>query len=350
MKKSIPKTPEMFKKYILQKRYIQMFDQEMKVIDTIFESFDVDEPSIEALHNLDTKGQGFVTNYEKEFFNRIKHTQLLTDHEVIEFTFKIKGGHIAEQMKKEYSNDVSKHVILNQIIHNGLEARNKLVEGNLRLVLWVANKYKNHGLEMMDLFQEGTLGLMKAAEHFDYEKGVRFSTYATWWITQSITRALSNQSRLIRLPEHLIDTLRKLHKTQNKLHKDLHRPPTDDEMAFEMSMPIEKIWHLKEIQKTPISLDFALDNKETIKDLIPSTDMNPETNESYETMITNIEYMLDKLSNLERKTIEYRYGFHDGKKHSYEKIGLLLGVDRHDVSKIEKNALDKLKSSYKQTN
>ncbi len=283
---------------------------------------DVDSNEIEEVDLTETKGIA-VDDPVRMYLREIGRIQLLTAEEEIELARKILVGG-----------------------HEGMMAKRKLVQANLRLVVSIAKKYVGRGMLFLDLIQEGNLGLIRAAEKFDHERGYKFSTYATWWIRQAITRAIADQARTIRIPVHMVETINKLKKITRKLAQDLSRKPTEEEIAQAMGITITKLREIIKVAQEPLSLETPIGKEEDSRlgDFIEDKEADaPAMTVAHELLREDLAEVLSGLSPRERDVLRLRFGMDDGRQRTLEEVGQLFGVTRERIRQIEAKALRKLR-------
>ncbi len=250
-------------------------------------------------------------------------------------------------------NAQEERVLAKRIVDGDEEARNLLARANLRLVVSIAKKYvgRSPDLTLLDLIQEGNLGLFKAVDKFDFTKGFKFSTYATWWIRQAITRALADQSRTIRIPVHMVETMAKYKQVSRRLSQDLGRDPMPEEIATEMGVEVEKVYQIEKISQDTISLELPVgddDDRSRLSDFISDDKIvSPDQEVAHSILTDQITEILDTLSEKERKILEMRHGLLDGTYHTLEEVGKEFGVTRERIRQIEAKALEKIRQHEK---
>ena len=289
-----------------------------------------------------------VSDLVRMYLQEIGRFPLLTTQQEVELAMQMEAGTRADE-KLDISDKklpVSERVILERASRTGDHARERLVQANLRLVVSIAKKYVGRGLVLLDLIQEGNLGLIRAVEKFDYRKGFKFSTYATWWIRQSVTRALADQARTIRVPVHMVETINKLARAQRALMQDLNREPTIEEIAAEMDVEPGRVSELRRIAQDPISLEMPLGEEadSTLGDFVEDTDAEvPVEVASFKLLQEYLLLALEGLNDRERQVLIMRFGLADGKIRTLEQVGEHFQVTRERIRQIETKALAKLR-------
>jgi RNA polymerase primary sigma factor len=284
------------------------------------------------------------------YLQEIGQVPLLTAEQEVELSKQMEVGDLAQTQieKREYTSR-QECIQLEKQYAVGCEARQRLIQANLRLVVSIAKKYTSYGLTMMDLVQEGNIGLMRAVEKFDYTKGHKFSTYATWWIRQAITRAIADQSRTIRLPVHMGEAISQVKRTSHKLQQSMQREPTPEEIADTMGISPNKVRRTLEASMHPLSLEMPVgqDGEGRMGDFIEDDRVATPAEAAAASMLREqIEEVLQKLPERERKIIQLRYGLKDGRYRTLEEVGVEFGITRERIRQIEAVALRKLRHPH----
>ncbi len=282
------------------------------------------------------------------YLREIGKVPLLTAHDEVELAKAIEAGLFAQEMLQGGCKVVgagANGAELAMIAELGDRARQRLIEANLRLVVSIAKRYIGRGLVFLDLIQEGNLGLIRAVEKFDYTKGYKFSTYATWWIRQAITRAIADQARTIRIPVHMVETINKMARIQRQLHQDLGREPTPHEVAAEMGIPIDRVAEIQRIAQEPVSLQAPIGEEDSdLGDFIEDADaVVPVEAAAFMMLQDQLDRVLDTLSPREQRIIQLRFGLIDGHPRTLEEVGKDFGVTRERIRQIESKTLVKLR-------
>ena len=299
-------------------------------VDILKEDLDSEEPDVEDLQE--------VEDVKVEDINLTNLEGVNTDDPVRMYLREI--GRIS-LLNYEEELELAK-----KVLEDDEEAKQKLAESNLRLVVSIAKKYVGRGMLFLDLIQEGNMGLIKAVEKFDYKKGFKFSTYATWWIRQAITRAIADQARTIRIPVHMVETINKLIRTSRHLLQRLGREPTPEEIAEELEMPLEKVIEIQKIAQDPVSLETPIGEEEDshLGDFLQDNDSPaPHDSAAYTLLKEQLEEVMGTLTPREAKVLKLRFGLEDGKARTLEDVGREFAVTRERIRQIEAKALRKLR-------
>ncbi|KFI45491.1 RNA polymerase primary sigma factor [Bifidobacterium bohemicum] len=291
---------------------------------------------------------GATADPVKDYLKQIGRVSLLNAEQEVDLSERIEAGLYAQHLLDTESEDMDfkRKRELKWAANDGKKAKDHLLEANLRLVVSLAKRYTGRGMLFLDLIQEGNLGLIRAVEKFDWKKGFKFSTYATWWIRQAITRAMADQARTIRVPVHMVEVINKLSRVQRQMLQDLGREPTPDELARELDMPVEKVQEVQKYGREPISLHTPLgeDGDSEFGDLIEDTDaIAPSEAVAFSLLQEQFRQVLETLSPREAGVIKMRYGLEDGQPKTLDDIGRVYGVTRERIRQIESKTMSKLR-------
>ena len=291
---------------------------------------------------------GATADPVKDYLKQIGRVNLLNAEQEVDLSERIEAGLYAQHLLDTESDkmDFKRRRELKWAANDGKRAKDHLLEANLRLVVSLAKRYTGRGMLFLDLIQEGNLGLIRAVEKFDWKKGFKFSTYATWWIRQAITRAMADQARTIRVPVHMVEVINKLSRVQRQMLQDLGREPTPDELARELDMPVEKVQEVQKYGREPISLHTPLgeDGDSEFGDLIEDTDaIAPSDAVAFSLLQEQFRQVLETLSPREAGVIKMRYGLEDGQPKTLDDIGRVYGVTRERIRQIESKTMSKLR-------
>jgi RNA polymerase primary sigma factor len=284
----------------------------------------------------------------QHYLHEIGRVSLLTAAQEVELAERIERG-LASAQRLAEADDLSQplRLALRADVASGQDARRHLIQANLRLVVSIAKKYIGRGLSMLDLIQEGNIGLMRAVEKFDYHKGNRFSTYATWWIRQAVTRAIAEQGRTIRLPVHMSESVGQVKRAADRLAQVLERQPTPEEIATALGQPLDRIERVLEAARRPVSLETPVgeDGEHTLGDFLQDDDLpTPAEFASQQLLRQDLAAALGHLNERERRIIDLRYGLADGQRRTLEEVGRVLGMTRERARQIEAEALRRLRA------
>jgi RNA polymerase primary sigma factor len=298
---------------------------------------------------ISTTITGATADPVKDYLKQIGRVALLNAEQEVELAMRIEAGLFAEEKLSQLTTAQKTTKLareLHEITKDGYRAKNHLLGANLRLVVSLAKRYTGRGMQFLDLIQEGNLGLIRAVEKFDYTKGFKFSTYATWWIRQAITRAMADQARTIRIPVHMVEVINKLARVQRQMLQDLGREPTPEELARELDMTPEKVVEVQKYGREPISLHTPLgeDGDSEFGDLIEDTEaVVPADAVGFTMLQRQLEMLLDSLSEREAGVIRMRFGLGDGMPKTLDQIGDTFGVTRERIRQIESKTMAKLR-------
>ena len=334
-------------------------------IDTVGEDYmpelaDTAEPPVEEMEEITEEEivdpNSLIDNFGTDdpvrmYLKEIGKVNLLTSEEEVELAQAMTAGNAAQEQLDELKasgEEIPEELRreLEKTIKKGEKARQRLAEANLRLVVSIAKRYVGRGMQFLDLIQEGNLGLIKAVEKFDYVKGFKFSTYATWWIRQAITRAIADQARTIRIPVHMVETINKVIRVQRQLLQELGHDPTPEETAEEMNMPADRVREILKIAQEPVSLETPIGEEEDshLGDFIPDEDASePAEAASFTLLKEQLIEVLSTLTPREEKVLKLRFGIEDGRTRTLEEVGKEFNVTRERIRQIEAKALRKLR-------
>ena len=310
---------------------------------------DLDADSLDELYNLFSDNNIIILSEEESDSDSESGDKILLDDNILTKDLTINDPvrmYLKEIGQIKLLSLEEESALADRIAEGDQEAKNILAEANLRLVVSIAKRYVGRGMLFLDLIQEGNIGLMKAVEKFDVSKGYKFSTYATWWIRQAITRAIADQARTIRVPVHMVETINKLARVQRQLTLELNREPSEEELAKKIGMPVEKIREVYKISQEPVSLETPIGEEEDshLGDFVPDErNMSPEDYATNEMLKMEISNVLLTLTEREEKVIRLRFGLEDGKARTLEEVGNKFGVTRERIRQIEAKALRKLR-------
>ena len=312
-----------------------------------YKNMDIDLTSQYSTDEVTLPTKIKINDPVRMYLKEIGKVELLTADEEVNLAKLIEYGKYAQEQIDEgnYSSEEEKQEYLDAIERGDL-AKQRLIEANLRLVVSIAKRHVGRGMLFLDLIQEGNMGLMKAVDKFDYTKGFKFSTYATWWIRQAITRAIADQARTIRIPVHMVETINKLVRCQRQLMQELGREPSPEEIAVKMETTPEKVREIIKISQEPISLESPVGEEDdsNLGDFIPDTDaLSPDEYASNELLKDELRNVLETLTDREERVLRLRFGLDDGRTRTLEEVGKEFGVTRERIRQIEAKALRKLR-------
>jgi RNA polymerase primary sigma factor len=321
-------------------------EEESEESEGAYEEKEEKEENLEK--DMELAGKTPTNDPVRMYLKEIGKVPLLTASEEVDLAKKIEAGEEASARLREKGDKLSREELrtLRRQERTGQEAKRKLVEANLRLVVSIAKRYVGRGMLFLDLIQEGNLGLIRAVEKFDFRKGYKFSTYATWWIRQAITRAIADQARTIRIPVHMVETINKLIRVQRSLLQELGREPTPEEIAEQMELTPEKVREIIKVSQEPVSLETPIGEEEDshLGDFIEDSDaVVPIDAASFILLQEQLEDVLNSLNEREKEVIRLRFGLTDGHPRTLEEVGREFGVTRERIRQIESKTLAKLR-------
>ncbi len=304
---------------------------------------DPEESWDKDMYNLDGIG---VDDTVALYLREMARVPLLSNEEEVSLARRIEEGREAQQLLQNNGHDLDQRLYLSDIINDGLEARDHLIRANTRLVVSIAKKYMGRGVPFLDLIQEGNLGLMKAVEKFEYQRGYRFSTYATWWIRQTITRAIADQGRTIRVPVHMSDRIRRLYRRAQEIEQERGVRPSPEELAEEMGVEPRKVQWMMRVSWQPLSLERPVGEEEDseLSSFIEDEQTPTPTDTAYHDMLRDkLEEVLTTLTPREVRILRMRFGLHNGESYTLEEVGRKFGLTRERIRQIEGQALRRLR-------
>lgn len=330
-------------------RLYDIFEKEsIELVEDLDKELEEIEVSKEELEDLSVPEGINIDDHVKMYLKEIGKVNLLTPEEELSLAKRMADGETAKEQIEEIGENIDEDskMQIDLLIADGEKAKKSLAEANLRLVVSIAKRYVGRGMLFLDLIQEGNLGLIKAVDKFDYTKGYKFSTYATWWIRQAITRAIADQARTIRIPVHMVETINKLVRVSRQLVQELGREPTPEELAKELNMPVDKVREISKISQEPVSLETPIGEEEDshLGDFIPDEDAPaPSEAASFVLLKEQLGAVLETLSEREAKVLRLRFGLDDGRARTLEEVGKEFDVTRERIRQIEAKALRKLR-------
>ena len=332
----------------IEQLYDRFEKEGIELVEDLDKELEEIEVSKEELEDLSVPEGINIDDHVKMYLKEIGKVDLLTAEEEMSLAKRMADGEEAKMLLDDEEAEIpdEERERLLAVVDDGEQAKKGLAEANLRLVVSIAKRYVGRGMLFLDLIQEGNLGLIKAVDKFDYTKGYKFSTYATWWIRQAITRAIADQARTIRIPVHMVETINKLVRVSRQLVQELGREPTPEELAKELNMPIEKVREISKISQEPVSLETPIGEEEDshLGDFIPDDDAPaPSEAASFVLLKEQLGDVLKTLTPREAKVLRLRFGLDDGRARTLEEVGKEFEVTRERIRQIEAKALRKLR-------